>query len=492
MAKRKIFSLVLAVAMVFTLSIGTFAADSQANSRVMDSNSTAGENTPSATPNDMSAFMGGSNVEVVDEFTITPYPEMNVADLVESSSLERPSARSAFAGNVKKGKEVTMPQRHSVARGATEYWQGTLPAQDYYISIPVTLSPAQIVNASLQCPKNESLNYDLYIFEVDASGNFGNIVSYSETETYFNTYPDGSIKTVDEGVAFVNTSTTTKNYKVVVWATQGGSDTDPFILSIGLDDAGKYDLAEPSDSPFYAYGVTEGIISGGTLHVENDQDWFVWNAGSEFKTAKIYADANYQTEVYTASGNKLILSDKDSTGAYPITAGSNYIRVFAKPAGFVPNNYILTITPTKVTTGTIKVRFNGDEGPDSYPDYPEGKNIYRFKNKLSPKVQITTPEGYPVPDCSVQLYWQSGSWTEGSGNKSRTVYATTDSVGEATLVLEQPTLPTALGKLSCIVGKPVAFKHYYDLDGIAISSQSTDEVFTSLVYHFSHSSYLGG
>lgn len=138
---------------------------------------------------------------------------------------------------------------------------------------------------------------------------------------------------------------------------------------------GNYDSAEPNDSAFEAYKIKEGELSGASLHVENDQDWYIWDATAEFKSAKFIVSAGYDVEVYTADGNKLKLN---------------------------PQN----------------------------PDYPEGEH-FRFKDRLSP-----------------------------------------------------------LGSHSVYLPGPIQFTHYYDIDGIVISSPGV-EAYPDVVYYFAYSVYEG-
>lgn len=341
------------------------------------------------------------------------------------------------------------------------------------------------MNTTLISPTNPNLNYDLFIYEVTSGGTLGNVVASSTTGTYFNTYPSGVQKTVDEGAAFINNTTQTNNYAVIVSATQGGSTADTFKLTVSLDVDGCYDSAEPNDSPYNAYGVTEGTVSGASLHVINDQDWFIWRATSEFISADISSSNGYNVEVYTANGNKLVLVAKNTDGSYPISTGVNYIRVFADESTFSPSTYSLSITPRKLKPAYMHVELNGDQG-QVYPDYPEGR-YFRFKDRISPDVTITSASGYAVTNQPVTLHWESGSWNESTGNKSREVTAYTNEQGIATTTI---TPPTSLGTQSVYLHGAIDFIHYYDIDGILISSPGVTS-YTDVVYHFSLSEYVG-
>ena len=229
----------------------------------------------------------------------------------------------------------------------------------YYI---VTLAPRQIVSATMACPQNPDLNYDLLLYEVDENGYLGNILNASTTETYMNTYSDGTVKTMDESLAYINNTAETKNYAVIVLATKGGSESDTFKLTLSMDEDGSYDIFEYNNSPYDAFELPELTVDGLrvsklSLHTANDQDWFLLrNTSSEISLASIEPERldmqKYQIEVYTADGSKMKLARK-SNGLYSIQPGVNYIKVCADETGFTSSGYQLLITglsnsPSKV------------------------------------------------------------------------------------------------------------------------------------------------
>ncbi|ONI46576.1 hypothetical protein AN640_00680 [Candidatus Epulonipiscium fishelsonii] len=131
--------------------------------------------------------------------------------------------------------------------GFTQSWTATIANQGDIVYVTTTLAPNQILNATLVCPKNENLNYDLFVYEMDNLGNLTKLVARSNTETYMNEYTDGTVKTIDESAGFVNKGFETKEYAIIVAATEGGSTTDTFELILNRDEPGNYDIAEPSD-----------------------------------------------------------------------------------------------------------------------------------------------------------------------------------------------------------------------------------------------------
>lgn len=420
-----------------------------------------------------------SNIKLVDKIEFKSPPEMDIKDLVQSTSM--PKVMGNKYSNINEGNLLG----NMTAKSVTQSWTGVLKNEGEFTYVTATLAPTQILNATLICPKNPNLNYDLFVYEIDDNGYLTNLVSASTTGTYFNKYEDGITKTVDEGAAFVNKTSKTQNYAVIVSATKGGSASDAFELTLSLDVQGNYDAAEPNDSAYYAYKTTEGSISGATLHVSNDQDWYMWNATSEFRTAKISATAGYDVEVYTSDGSNLILTNKNSDGTYPIATGINYIKVFNNSSNFIPSAYTLSIEPWSVLPSSFQLTLDGDQGQDSYPEYPQGKG-FRFKDKFSPILIFESKSHYPVRNYPVTLYWESGSWNEHTGNKTRTVTTYTDDFGTAIPTLQSPELPTALGYYSYYLRGPLSFIHYYDIDSIKIYADNK-ELTSGDVYHFSHS-----
>lgn len=466
---KKLLSVLLSFALLISVSSTVFAAEGKKG---------------------QPEFISTANTESVAEVNFKSPPKMHVDDLVEASGLQKVDITKLANFNLSDGKKLANSFHNRSARSVTEAWTGTLANQGEFTYVIAPLAPTQIINATLVCPKGANLNYDLFIYDIDANGNLGSVVAASVTSTYLNIYPDGTVKTVDEGAAFINNTAQTNNYAVIVSATEGGSATDGFELTISLDVKGNYDVAEPNDSAFNAHAVNKGSSTGSSLHVANDQDWYNFRGTSDFSNANISVNAGYKVEVYAANGTKMVLVSQNPSGTYPIAIGANYIRVFADGVAFTPAAYTLTITPRTYSPAEMQVLLNGGEGRD-FPDYPQGNTYLRFKNKLCPEVTILSASGHPVPDQLVTLYWESGSWNEGTGNKSRTVTGYTDAHGKVTLVLETPFLPTSLGKYSFYVGSPILFLHHYDFDVIKISANGVNS-YTDLVYHFSRSDYIGG
>lgn len=321
---RRILSVLFTLALVLSTSTSGFA-----NEPTMPSN-TSGVGT-SSIPQD--------TVEIIET---GPIKEVDINELTQQPSALNSSMVQLSNESLDGGNELLFSIPFGTTRSITQSWTETIANQGEISFVFVSLERGQILNASLVCPRKASLNYDLFLYEMDANGNLVRMVSDSTTETYINSQTG---KTVDEGISYINNSATVKEYAVIVSATKGGSTTDTFKLTISLDEKLNADTAEPNDSAFYAYGVDIGTtISGPSLHVVNDQDWFVMRTTSEFSASKISATAGYKTEVYTANGSQLILADERSDGAYIIRPGMYYIRVFANELNFTPNTYSLSIT----------------------------------------------------------------------------------------------------------------------------------------------------
>lgn len=471
--KKLLMSAVLIITMVLSGSVGVFAqADEVTNvekggieeiETINEFNfeKMSGIDSPEVSVKSKSSIMSGDNI-------------LDINEGYDSMSLNSPRF---------------MRSAKMTSKAVTRTWTEKLEKQGDYKYYFATLDPGQMFNATLICPKNPDLNYNLLVYDIDNEGRLRNLVAGSTTETYFNTYPDGSKKTIDEGVSYVNKTSTTNQYAIIVSAVKGGSSTDEYQLTLSLDVKGNYDSAEPNDSAYSAYSINDKGISDVSLHVKNDQDWYIWKTKNEFKSAKLTVSKNYKAEMYTADGNKIVLSEKNPDGSYKIADGVNYIKVYSDSTSFEPAEYTLNIEPCEMIPATMEVVLDGDQGKNSYPDYPEG-HYFRFKDKFSPKVKLLTVNGHPVKNYPVTLRWESGSWKEQTGNKVRTITGITNDKGEVELVLETPNLPTSLGLISLYLKGPMQFMHHYDIDGIIISAPGV-KPYTNVVYHFSHSEYIG-
>lgn len=483
---EKILSVVISISMVLCMGITSFAEEPE-----MASN----------TENEL-------EVRIVEEFE-TPVPrEVGAADLVKAEDLPI-DAPAVTMQDLETGIQLTdtdgVQNPAKMARsdsGVIQSLTGAIANEGEFAYYIVTLAPRQIVSATMACPQNPDLNYDLLLYEVDENGYLGNILNASTTETYMNTYPDGTVKTMDESLAYINNTAETKNYAVIVLATKGGSASDTFKLTLSIDVDGSYDIFEYNNSPYDAFELPEltkdGLsVSQLSLHMSNDQDWFLLrNASSEISLAsinpKISDTQSYQIEVYTTDGSKMKLARK-SNGLYSIQPGVNYIKVCADETGFTSSGYQLQISGLSNSPSKVDYILNGDEGPAQFITYPQGR-YFRFKNRLCPEVCVTSENGFPVPGYSVTLAWESGGWAEHTGNKTRVITQETGNNGIAVLTLAQgmPSpndLPTSLGSYSYMRNGAITFRDYYDLDVIVIRAYDRT-IFADQVYHLMRSDYI--
>ena len=381
-----------------------------------------------------------------------------------------------------------------------------------YVYIPLTLAPGDILQATLESPKNADIDYDLVLYEYDNAELGAEIIQRGLTP-YLNDY-DGVQKTVDEGLAYINETVNDKEYALFIFASKGYSTTESARLTVSIDENGYYDSFEPNDSPFDARSITENVqVTGNTLNVSNDQDWFVWKVPSSLNKVSIQMDnPNYSVEMYVASGRSMILQNPDSNGNYVLGHTYYYIKVFNKSSSFVSGSYNLKIqsgtqspaptvtptqTPTPVPTQTpaptetpgqvvknIRIKAVSSDTSPNKVDYGAG-SFYRFKNDFTVTFKVTDANGDPVPDKPLFCIWQSGSWVEGSGNDTRDGWGVTDANGEVQISIEGP---PAVGSYSYETGGPVIIRHYYDID--ALVYKCGDVIDGVNMYHLAYSMYV--
>lgn len=422
-------------------------------------------------------------VEYVDHIEFKELPTIDVADQSEASTMRTVRNTSAISISQDTPATFSMSEQNKRSTSAvTQSFTGTIANEGGLANVNLTLQPGQIVQATLECPKNSALDYDLFLYDYNADGTLGSQIDASTTTTYFN-----GGKTLDEGVAHIHTGSSAKTFTVIVLAAKGASTTDEFKLTISLDIAGSYDPAEPNDSPYHAYTITEGRITGANLNVSNDQDWFVWNVPSTIKSAKFSVEgaSGYDVEVYgTSDGSSMIKHSvtREINGAkvIPLNKGYNYVRVFNKSSSFTPAAYTLVVAPYQLPAAKMYVLLDGDQGQESYPSYNQGRR-FQFKNTIAPQVALESAEGYPVYDTNVTLTWYSGEWAPSTGNYTRTKVGNTGDTGVATISL---TPPTAVGGNTYVQSTSIGTMiRYYDNDMIDISADGVS-TYTKMVYHY--------
>ena len=161
---------------------------------------------------------------------------------------------------------------YSSDKSVTQVFDGiTLEAENDYVFLPITLAPGDIIQATLELPSNADIDYDLLLYEYD-DAELGEEILQRGLTTYLNDY-NGTVKTVDEGLSYINETVNSKDYALFVFASKGYSTTETAKLTVSLDENGYFDEFEPNDSPFDAISITEDVqMTGNTLNVSNDQD----------------------------------------------------------------------------------------------------------------------------------------------------------------------------------------------------------------------------
>ncbi|ONI46575.1 hypothetical protein AN640_00675 [Candidatus Epulonipiscium fishelsonii] len=368
----------------------------------------------------------------------------------------------------------------------TESWTATIANQGDMVYVTTILEPHQILNATLVCPENENLNYDLFVYEMDNLGNLTKLVAGSNTETYMNEYTDGTVKTIDESAGFVNKGFETKEYAIIVVATEGGSTTDTFELTLSRDERGKYDIAEPSDNAYMAYYI-ENDVKGANLHIKNDQDWYIWKPSPGVKSAKFITDKNHKVEVYNIiNNNQIKLADMVSENEYEVIDDLNFIKVYTDSNNFSSDNYTIDIQLTNGDSDievNVDYEFDGDMGAINVT-YHEGKK-FRFEDNFSVTIQVSDQSGMPVNEYPVELVLESDFWGTSISDSG-----ITDEDGIVTL---EVSAPSSVGINSYFIPGAIDFTHYYDVDKVFIKNSDTDEELEGPieVYHFAYSVYEG-
>ncbi|HBH95875.1 MAG TPA: hypothetical protein DDX91_08975 [Ruminococcaceae bacterium] len=371
-------------------------------------------------------------------------------------------------------------------------YYGTITEEEGFKYVIFALEPGELVNATLICPLTPDVNYDLLMYEFDMDKNtFGDLIDYSMLPTIFNTYPDNTQKTADESLSYINETNDTVYYAIVVYATEGYSVMQNFVLQLSATVEGEYDFCEPNDSPYYATNISSRAASSFSLHAENDRDWYRYTTQDSLELKKNYTDVSgYDVEVYTSDGSGLYLEAPDSDGFYTFTSDMvYYILVFSNTDNFTASDYNLLYQskepePEEPEVGKITfTSFSGDLDSETVR-YDYGY-LNRFKREFSVTVQVTSTDGTPMANQYVSLEWESSGWTEASGNRYKYAEGWTNSNGMVTLSINAPT--SAASKYY-ILNDATSFAHFYDLSRITAYSGNASTY--KYLYHFAYSSYI--
>ena len=169
------------------------------------------------------------NLQVDDDFETEDLQEVDAQELVSSNCMPLNEPETNF--DLKNATELGKLESTNKSRSASNSTQsvlGTIANEGDYVYSIISLEPNEAINVTMECPKNPELNYDLFLYEVDSEGYIGNMITGSVTETYMNTYPDGTTKTLDEAFSYKNNTTDVNYYAIIILAITGGSTTDTF------------------------------------------------------------------------------------------------------------------------------------------------------------------------------------------------------------------------------------------------------------------------
>lgn len=410
---------------------------------------------------------------------------------------------SVYVDDSKKGLENTIPNDinldfskayelpMTMAALDMETYYGTLTPENDLAYIVKALEPGEILNTTLICPLSEELDYNLMLCECDPyTGEVGDLLKVSRLTTQFNTYPDNTRKTADESISYINTSADTEYYYIIIFSSQGYSTMYNFQLTISITEEGGYDVYEPNDSPYYPTNISSRS-SNLSLHAENDNDWFLYYATDDVAAVKISTNViGYNVEIYTSDGSGMYLETPESDGFYLVESGiPYYIHVFSNMNEFSPSNYGLTFetaeaTPNEPEVGNIKISSFTSDLDSDIVRYDYGYlNVFKRDFKIT--ALVTSADGQPMANQYVELIWESGAWTEASGNRYEYAKGTTDSNGIVTLNVHTA---VSTGSKKYILTGAVNFLHTYDLSQVTVYCGNAST--TKKLYHFANSSYV--
>ena len=313
------------------------------------------------------------------------------------------------------------------ASSVTQEFSGYITEQGAFQYVPLNLSSGQIVHATLRCPENRLLDYDLMLCSVDEEGNLTPVATCG-LDTYVD--PDTG-KTVDESLSYIHNQASTQTYAVVVLAVSGSSETDPFTLTVSLDVAGSYDDNEPNDNAFKATQLnlssTEpySASTSASLNVVNDQGWYVisirWKGPYEIKAG------NYSVKVYSVQDENALKSVRKSGGNFILGNDSPvyYIKVFSNLSAedFAYGPYTLTVTDQSkyASFGTAFDLGNWTSTNRPRPGViPAGQYIAYYKFDIGPedKVYASITRDLNSGPQIIALYDASGEYVDSRNSET--------------------------------------------------------------------------
>lgn len=251
-------------------------------------------------------------------------------------------------------------------------FNGTIKTEgDIYPISPITLQPGQILQAQMDGPQNTALEYDLYLFQFDATTGKLNTTPV-DASTYTGT-------AAPEAVGTVNKATTAQSYAVIAASRKGSSATDQFTLNISLGTS--YDTLETNENAFTASKFQNDLTAdksdtiAATLNSPYDNDWFDIYVPStaDFKSIMVSPTPSSDTqiqklnfEMYRVSNGTEMAKQTSSGYELPVQQGHNYFRISAVDHSNSFSNvaYNITITPViYAASAKYQVLVNGSALP---------------------------------------------------------------------------------------------------------------------------------
>ena len=238
-----------------------------------------------------------------------------------------------------------------------------MPADGSQQVYTINVADGSIIQAELCIPENLSLDYTLYLCELNEDQTGVNVLSYSAYVT--------TSDFLSECAAAINNSGDTKLYVIIIDPNGNGSTTDYYTLRVSM--GGEHDNFEPNDSAFSAIGfpsmtVSQSLTVPANLNSPIDSDWFQLTLPSnpDYSTLNISnIPANVIVESYIFNGLQPTKTGSTVNGnTLPVSAGANFFRVFYDPThAFSPISYAeMTFAPSQplsVEKVTFLIAVNG-------------------------------------------------------------------------------------------------------------------------------------
>lgn len=387
------------------------------------------------------------------------------------------------------GEVVPIVQNQARVAGnvSAGYVTGYLDAASDYDIYTVTIPNGNMLQAQLQQPASSSIDYDLYIFDMD-----GNMVAGSENVT--NVVNGG---TLAEAVGYINTSGADEDFYLYVNSFAGGSTTNAYTLTYAFTDV--YDNYEVDEQPGYA---SEFVMSGSsdsistrTISSPIDSDWYMVTVPANYDQMQL-AVSSTSSNAHAITVYQNIATDGTfkmtpvtlTNGKLDVTAGSvYYFKVHYSGAlnGYVQTSietYTLSIEFSEKVLNPGSITITGYSG-GSYVSYQYGR-FYRVTDSTTLTVngRVRDTEGNVLIGAPVVVGYANPAWDGDPRYGLVTATGVTDTSGNFSITI---TLPPDAG-LDCYYVDPST--HYFDLCALLVMAADgvTD---TDYIYQYAYSAY---